>query len=207
LNGKTLEADETVLVLEEYSRIIDFLISRMKAGVLTDSDWSVVKGEEARINHEVGYTDKHGKYNAADGDEFIAVAKQINHLMRKKIGELHPDLVDELNQWISETRYPLPPLPPELEVPGVALRQYRDLMIYLDDMGRKGLISDEHAYGATDPAAALFAEHGVQRFEIDLNTDKAVLYGAAQVIRRKLLEVRPDLADEIANLGRGGLGK
>ena len=179
----------------------------METGVLTDDDWSVVKREEARIYQEVGYTEKHGKFKAADGDEFIAVCKQINHLMRKKIGELHPELVDELNRWISEARYPLPPLPPELEVPGVALRQYRDLMIYLDDMGRKGLISREHSYGATDPAAALFAEHGVQRFEIDLDTDKAVLYGAAQVIRRKLLEVRPDLADEIANLGRGGLGK
>jgi hypothetical protein len=200
-----MNQDNPVLTLEEYSRIIDFLTSRMKAGVLTDADWDAVKGEEARINHEVGYTDKHGEFNAADGDEFIAVAKQINHLMRKKIGELHPDLVDELNQWISETRYPLPPLPPELEVPGVALRQYRDLMVHLDDMGRKGLISDEHAYGATDLGAALFAEHGVQRFEIDLNTDKAVLYGAAELIRRKLLEVRPDLADEIANLRRGGL--
>jgi hypothetical protein len=200
-----MNQDNPVLTLEEYSRIIDFLTSRMKAGMLTDADWDAVKGEEARINHEVGYTDKHGKYNAADGDEFIAVAKQINHQMRKKIGELHPDLVDELNQWISETRYPLPPLPPEFEVPGVALRQYRDLMLYLDDKSRKGLISDDHAYSATDPAAALFAEHGVQRFEVDLNTDKAVLHGAAEVIRRKLLEVRPDLADEIANLGRGGL--
>jgi hypothetical protein len=104
-------------------------------------------------------------------------------------------------------RYPLPQLPPEFEVPGVALRQYRDLMLYLDDKSRKRLISDDHVYGATDQGAALFAEHGVRRFEVDLNTDKAVLYGAFELTRRKILEVRPDLADEIASLGRGSHGK
>jgi hypothetical protein len=83
LIGKSLELDESVIAIREYGRIIGFLTSRMDAGALTDDEWKIIKGEEARVHHEVGYTDRDGHFAMADGEEFAAVARRVNHLMRR----------------------------------------------------------------------------------------------------------------------------
>ena len=55
--------------------------------------------------------------------------------------------------------------------------------------------------------AELFAEGGVDHGELDLSTDKALLHAATELVRRKLLEARPDLAAEIEAIGRGHLDR
>jgi hypothetical protein len=122
--------------------------------------------------------------------------------MKRKILELHPEMKEELDRFIEHRPYhPLPPVPPGLAQPGAALAQYHALIDYIARKRDEGVIKHEEAHAMYEPALVVFNDSGVDYGELSERTDKALLVQAHHLIKKKLLEIHPELADEIRNLG------
>ena len=192
---------QEIIACRESDRIIRFLALMVEQGRISDFERALVRQEAQEVHRQAGYLGQHGITGAAMGPERAAVQRQANYQERQKIIELHPELEKEMVAAIEfRPDYPEPKMTPALEKPGAALAQYRKLLRYIDEKRETGLIERDTAYLAYEPAIRLFEDAGVFRGELTENIDNILLIKAYNVIKNKLLDIRPDLADELRNL-------
>jgi hypothetical protein len=193
-----------VLALHEAGRIDRFLKAMADAGKLSEFEWQVINQERDEAYRRAGYRDESDRPTHSTGDEFTGVVRHTSQLRRQKLVEFHPELTAELDRQLAEQKYhPLPPVPIHLMRPGAALQEYQALMGYIWEKRKTGQIKQDAAYDAYAPAIELFNQAGVDDTELDLQTDKALLAHAANLMRKMLVETHPELANEITKLGSG----
>jgi hypothetical protein len=193
---------ETVLAFRESDRISQFLEAMVARGRMTEFERQIVDQEGHEVYRHAGYLDRAGRVVSTGEDESAAVERQSNHQMKRKILEFHPEMEEELGRFIEHRPYhPLPPVPPGLARPGAALAQYHALIDYIARQRDEGVIQHEEAHAMYEPAIVVFNDSGVDYGELGERTDKAVLVRAHHLMKKKLLEIHPELADEVRNLG------
>jgi hypothetical protein len=180
-------------------RFLDDMVGQER---MTMSEKRVVEREAEAVARAAGHLDAGGKPTGRGGDEFAAVARHENHVQKRKILELHPELEGELERFIAHRpHHPLPPVVGRLAVPGAALRQYRALIGYIDAKVEQGVITARESYQMNDPAIAVFQDSGVDSSALTERTDKAVIARAYHLMKRKLLELHPELAGDLPDPG------
>ena len=194
---------ETVNAFRESDKIDDFLRAMVAQRRMTAFEQQIVNQEGHEVYRQAGYLDQHGRHSADYGDEGAAVERQANHQMKRKIVEFHPELEGELNRFIEHRpHHPLPPVPSGLARSGAALAQYRGLIDYVERKREEGVIKHEEAHAMYAPAIEVFTDSGVDYGELSDRTDKAVLAQAHHLMKKTLMEIHPELASEVRNLGR-----
>lgn len=189
----------------ESQKIMEFLQVMTASGRITAFEQNLVAQEGIELMRQVGYLDARGRPAAAPDEEYAGVLRQGNHLEKAKLLELHPELAEELEQHISHRPYhPLPPVPTELARAGEAYRRYKELMEYVDAKRQSGLVTRDEAYSIYEPAHVVFADSGVFMGDAgDSRMPPAVLIQACRLAEARLLELHPELADELRNLRSG----
>lgn len=199
--SESVDRDE-VITFRESGKIAAFLRALVARGGMTDLERRIVQQEGLEVYRHAGYLDRDGHTISASGDEDAAVERYANHQMKRKLIELHPELAGELAHFIERRpHHPLPPVPPALATPGDALAQYLALVAYIDEKRDRGIIGHDKAHAMYEPAITVFEDSGIDYGEPDERTDKAVLVQAHHLMKKKLLEIHPELADEVRNLG------
>ena len=193
---------DVVETQRESQRIREFLQSMVSRGRITAFEQELVRQEGIELMRQIGYIDAQGLPAKAEGEEYAGVVRHGNHLKKAKLCELHPELAEELESHIAHRPYhPLPPVPAELARPGVAYRQYRKLMDYIDAMREAGTITRDDAYDIYEPIHVVFADSGVFIGDAaDARTPPAVLIQSYHKAKAKLLELHPELAEELRKL-------
>lgn len=195
---------DVVLAQRESRRILAFLTQAVEQGRMTAFEKQLIRQEASEVMRQAGYFDQQGRLIDVGGEENAAVARLSNHLQRKKLAELHPEQVDELATFIEERPYhPLPEVPPHLARPNVALDQYKRLLAFIDERRDDGSMQHGEAHDAYQPGIRVFEDSGASHFDLNEKTEKAVLVQATHLIRKKLLEIHPEFADQIRNLEQG----
>ena len=189
----------------ELLKIAKFLDDMVEQERMTAFERELVKQEAAPVSQAAGYRDARGNYTGvASGDELTAVLRHQNHLKKKKIGDLHPELKDELERYIAYRPYhPLPPVAGSFARQGVALQRYRALLEYIDEKRHEGVISVHESHIICEPAIRVFEDSGVFLADLDEQTDKAVIARAYHLVKARLLDLHPELAGEVRLLRKG----
>lgn len=195
---------ELVLARREENRIDDFMLDMVRQGKLSDFHYRLVREEAIELYDQAGYRDSERHGLADPGQEEAAVQRQINHRLRQKLLELHPEFEEDLKQAIEfRQAFPAPVMTPELEKPGAALAAYQRLIAFIEQKRDTGELQRDDAYAAYDVVDRLFADEGIDQDQLTNQTDKIALLKATRALEDKLLEMRPDLADELRNLRSG----
>jgi hypothetical protein len=201
--GMALEEAAEVEASRESLRIGEFLKVMLEQGRLTPFEREIIEQEEEEAFREAGYLDQDNRPTTVrHAEEFGPIQRHANHRMRKKFSELHPEMIDELTQFIElRKHHPLPPLPPELSRPGAAHKGYLALLSFIEEKRKNGEISHREAHDIYEPSCEVMADAGVNHITVHEMTNPAVLAQAATLMKRKLLELHPEMSDAVRNLG------
>ena len=195
---------ELVLAHREGDRIGDFMLEMVRQEKLSPFHHQLVIEEGAEVLRQAGYIDSQDRHLADMGEEELAVTRHINDRKRQKLLELHPEFEEALKQAIAYRQvFPTPVMTPEFEKPGAALAAYRKLLAFIDLKRDRGELKRDDAYAAYEVVDRFFADEGIDQDQLTNKTDKIVIIKATKALEDKLLEVRPDLADELRNLRSG----
>lgn len=193
---------EEVEAAREGIKISRFLDEMVEEERMTPTEEQLVRRAGQAIARAAGHLDANNRPAGGAWEEFCAVTRHENHVEKQKIIELRPELKDDLERFINHRPYhPLPPVVGSLAAPGAALRQYRALIRYIDAKVDEGVITRMESYQMNDPVIAVCYDSGVAYGEMSEQTDKAVVARAYHLMKRKLLELHPELAEELP--GRG----
>jgi hypothetical protein len=189
-----------IAILREGFQLEDFITAKEERGELTAQESELIAAAGREVLIRAGLLDRNRRIIAGIAVEHIPILRHSDHVEKRKLLELHPECKDELEQHIQlRKRLPLPPVPSHLVKPGAAYRDYRAVKDFIDRKWKEGVLTRDQADDIRAPGFEVFHDVGV--IEVTRRVDPAALALASQLIKEKLLELHPELADEVRNLG------
>jgi hypothetical protein len=197
---------DEVAAYREANKILLFLAKKLREKKITELEMQLVLEEGNEVYRHAGYLNERDRHSMDPGDEYSGIETQANHLKRLKFAEMHPELEQELIQYI-ETRTLVPRATFVARATGSVqlFEEYEKILDFIEAKRRTMEIKRETAYEIFDKIASCAEDNGIYSDQINVNTDVNLLNALIKMIKDSLLKIDTDLLDQLTKSLRNNI--